>query len=314
MSTTAITLEGRAPISIAEGRLNPNAIIAQRNAIIECLQKTMKRDVDFGIIPGTPKPTLFKPGSEKVLSMFHLGTRIVVEDLSTPDRYHYRVRVVIFHQPTDVVLGEGIGEASSAESKYQWREVICQEEWDATPEDRRRTKWKKANPKPYSVRQVRADMDDISNTVLKMAKKRAQIDATLTCTAASDMFAQDIEDLQDAGLDPNIGENHPPSDPLPQNLQPKQSPPAQSSQHVSSQPTQHAQAPAPAHTAPAQNDGETISEGEAKLFWAKAIGRCNDYKLIMDYLKTIHGVTNKSMILKTRVKEALKWAQTGLVD
>lgn len=312
MSTTAITLEGRAPISLAEGRLNPNAIIAQRNAIIECLQKTMKQDVDYGIIPGTPKPTLFKPGSEKILSMFHLGIRPRVEDLSTPDRYHYRLVCEVFHQPTGLVIGEGIGEASSAESKYQWREVICDQEWEATPEDRRRIKWKKSKNGPFSVRQVRADMDDISNTVLKMAKKRAQIDATLTCTAASDMFSQDIEDLRDAGLDPNIGDSHPPSDPLPQNLQPKQSPPAQHSQP--SQPTQHTQAPAPAHTAPAQNGGETISEGEAKLFWAKAIGRTNDYKLIMDYLKTIHGVTNKGMILKTRIKEALRWAETGAVD
>jgi hypothetical protein len=35
------------------------------------------------------------------------------------------------------------------------------------------------------------------NTVLKMAKKRAQIDAVLTATAASAIFTQDLEDIPD---------------------------------------------------------------------------------------------------------------------
>jgi hypothetical protein len=38
---------------------------------------------------------------------------------------------------------------------------------------------------------------DVANTILKMAKKRAQIDMTLTATAASDVFEQDLEDLTD---------------------------------------------------------------------------------------------------------------------
>jgi hypothetical protein len=36
---------------------------------------------------------------------------------------------------------------------------------------------------------------DYYNTVLKMAKKRAHVDAILTATAASDIFTQDIEDM-----------------------------------------------------------------------------------------------------------------------
>jgi hypothetical protein len=39
-----------------------------------------------------------------------------------------------------------------------------------------------------------ADLADTYNTVLKMAKKRALVDATLTATAASDIFNQDLED------------------------------------------------------------------------------------------------------------------------
>ena len=36
---------------------------------------------------------------------------------------------------------------------------------------------------------------DHYNTVLKMAKKRALVDAVLTATAASDIFTQDLEDI-----------------------------------------------------------------------------------------------------------------------
>ena len=45
----------------------------------------------------------------------------------------------------------------------------------------------------------RIDNDDpytLANTVLKMAKKRAQIDAVLTVASLSEIFTQDMEDLQ----------------------------------------------------------------------------------------------------------------------
>lgn len=36
----------------------------------------------------------------------------------------------------------------------------------------------------------------MKNTVLKMAKKRAQVDATLTIASLSNVFTQDVEDMQ----------------------------------------------------------------------------------------------------------------------
>jgi ribosomal protein L12E/L44/L45/RPP1/RPP2 len=39
---------------------------------------------------------------------------------------------------------------------------------------------------------------DVYNTVLKMAKKRAQVDATLTATGTSDLLTQDIEEMVEA--------------------------------------------------------------------------------------------------------------------
>lgn len=302
MSSPIVHVQPAGPISITETRKTVEQMVEQRTAIVEAMRKVMKVDIDYGTIPGTPKPTLYKPGSEKILSMFHLAATPRVEDVSTPDCIRYRVFVDVTHAPTGTFVGSGMGEASSAETKYQWREVVCEEEWQATPEDRRRAKWKKGfkSAPAYAVRQVRTEMDDVANTILKMAKKRAQIDATLTVTAASDVFSQDLEDLKDAGLDPQVGEAQPSqasSDGQPE-LQKKT--PGAAAQATPAQPV--------------QSGAACISEGEAKRFWAVAMGRTNDYKLIMDYLKNVHGVTKKDLIIRARYAEAMLWAETGRVD
>lgn len=165
------------------------------NAVQQVMQNVMKVDTHYGTIPGTKKPTLYKAGSEVLLTTFHMGTRIDVLDLSSDDEIRYQVKVIGFHQPTGTVIGEGIGECSTSEDKYKWRSAICLEEFEHFPETRKRTKFYKKYGKIYQANQVRTEPADLANTVLKMAKKRAQIDLTLTALGASDIFTQDIEDL-----------------------------------------------------------------------------------------------------------------------
>jgi len=167
--------------------------IRQRvNLVQEVMQGIMKRDTHYGTIPGTPKPTLYKPGAEVLCVTFRVAQEYRVEDLSTGDIARYRVTCVGRHQTTGIVLGEGLGECSSGEEKYKWRGAICVEEFNLTPENMRRTKFYKNGNK---ATQVRTEAADLSNTVLKMACKRAMIAMTLNVTAASDIFTQDIEDL-----------------------------------------------------------------------------------------------------------------------
>jgi hypothetical protein len=170
-------------------------IRAQVNLIQEVMKAVMKEEVHYGVIPGCAKPSLYKPGSEKLLSTFRIAIEPIVEDLSTPDEARYRVTTRATSMENARYLGSGVGEASSAEEKYQWRAAVCEQEFEETPEDRRRNKWKGSKNGAYQVKQVRTNVADVANTVLKMAKKRSQIDVTLTVTAASDIFAQDIEDL-----------------------------------------------------------------------------------------------------------------------
>lgn len=169
------------------------------NAIQTVTRNKMIEGVHYGTIPGTKKPTLYKAGSEMLLTMFQVGPTVDVIDLSTPERIKYRVIVTGIHTPTGRSIGQGVGECSSAEEKYQWRNAICDEEWNETAEGRRRVKWSKGfdngRPAVFQSKQVRTVPDDLANTVLKMAKKRAQIDMTLTALGVSDLFNQDIEDL-----------------------------------------------------------------------------------------------------------------------
>lgn len=184
-------------------RLTVDQVVARTRLVREVMEAVMKKDSHYGVIPGTKKPTLFLPGAEKLLMTFNLAPTLVVEDLSAPDVARYRVHAHIVDSQRGVVVGAGVGECSSDEEKYRWRKAACKEEFEETPEDRRRSKWiAPYGKKPFQVQQVRTNPADIANTVLKMAKKRALVDGAKSTTAASDVFEQDLEDLPEGMIDP----------------------------------------------------------------------------------------------------------------
>jgi hypothetical protein len=181
---------------------SPAQIKARIQAIQQLMETTLKKDVDYGVIPGmgkNTKPSLWKPGSEQILAMFQIAVEPLVEDLSVEDCHRYRVTARLTNSKTGEFLGAGIGECSTDETKYKWRRTYSKPEFDNTPADRRRIKYSRYNDGGKWVdteeMMVRQEPADLANTILKMAKKRAQIDATLTVTGASSMFEQDLEDL-----------------------------------------------------------------------------------------------------------------------
>lgn len=173
------------------------AELKQQIAVIQnALHDLMKENTHFGTVPGCgKKQVLLKPGAELIMTLFRLGSELTVEEFSDGFDVRYRVTARGFHIPTGNTIGYGIGEASTSEKKYKWRAAVCHEEYEATPDTRRQIAWKKdSNGKVTSEEQVRQNPADILNTVLKMAKKRAQVDLCLTATACSDIFVQDIDD------------------------------------------------------------------------------------------------------------------------
>ena len=181
--------------------LTAKEVKAQVNLIQSVMEEVMKDGVHYGVIAGCGnKKTLLKAGAEKIMATFRLAPDIIIEDLSKPDEVRYRITVKLLSASNNFV-GSGIGECSSNEEKYMYRRAISDDEFNETPEDRRREKWGKSYGKVAKIKQVRMNVADVANTVLKMAKKRALVDAVLTATAASDIFDQDLEEMPEEILD-----------------------------------------------------------------------------------------------------------------
>ncbi|MCO8288281.1 hypothetical protein [Tetragenococcus halophilus] len=127
------------------------------------VQSNLKKDQDFGVIPGTQKPTLLKPGAEKIQMLFGVTSEYEeIERIQDYDKgfFAYTIRCTLSQNGTKIT--EGMGHCNTKEKKY-----------------------------------IKQDPFTLANTCLKMAKKRAQIDATLTIASLSEVFTQDIEDLKD---------------------------------------------------------------------------------------------------------------------
>ena len=211
-------------VNFDEMAMTPELIRNQVNVIQNVMKQVMKDGEHYGIIEGCgKKPTLLKPGAEKLSTTFRLGPtyQITRTELAGGHR-EYQIVCTLKHIPTGQTIGEGVGLCSSMESKYRWRNQnrkcpICGKEsvikgqaqygggwlcWKK--KDGCGAKWKDGDPtieKQECGKIENQDIADTFNTVLKMAKKRAHVDAVLTATAASDIFTQDAEDLPSDDLD-----------------------------------------------------------------------------------------------------------------
>ena len=96
----------------------------------------------------------------------------------------------------NIKVTEGLGSCNSKEDKYRWRWVY---ESDLPPGVDKESLKKKVYGNTTKYRIENDDICSQANTILKMAKKRAQIDATLTVAALSEIFTQDIEDMDIQG-------------------------------------------------------------------------------------------------------------------
>lgn len=212
--------------------LQVEAITAHSLTVRRAMENVMKDGTHYGKIPGTPKPTLYQPGAQVLALTFKLRPSFeVTKTLLSGDHREVDVKTTI----TDAggaFIGHGVGSCSTMESKYRYRKADGN--WEATGQPVPKTYWALKNPveqkraivmimddssgnfgvrniaKPGEkkdwqiVRYLEAgavkeneNLADVWNTVLKMAKKRSYVDAILNCTAASDVFTQDVEDLEE---------------------------------------------------------------------------------------------------------------------
>lgn len=164
--------------------------IAQMQAVV---QKTLKKGRDYGEVPGTSKPTLLKPGGEKICMLFGLNPEYeflrVTEDYDK-EFFSYNIRCTLFRNGQAVA--QGVGSCNSKEKKYRFINV------DTIPESY--TGYNESFTDKYGITKYKINNSDICslvNTILKMAKKRAFIDAVLQVSSLSEVFTQDLEDMGD---------------------------------------------------------------------------------------------------------------------
>lgn len=166
--------------------------IAQFQSVV---QKSLKENHDYGVIPGTSKPTLLKPGAEKILMLMGITSEYeITEKVQDYERGFFAFSVKCILKKGSLKITEGVGHCNTKEDKYRYRWAFENEVPDSLDKESlkskqfgRHIKYQIENDEPYSL----------VNTVLKMAKKRAQIDATLTVASLSEIFTQDLEDMRD---------------------------------------------------------------------------------------------------------------------
>jgi len=140
--------------------------LEQAKQRISMLQRFVKEmmipGIDYGLIPRCDKPTLFKSGAEKLTDISGFSKQFEVNNrIEDWDKvlFHYEVKAILTNKRTGLIEAEGLGCCNNRERKYKFQDGFS-----------------------------------IINTILKMAKKRALVDAVLSATRSSGMFTQDIED------------------------------------------------------------------------------------------------------------------------
>lgn len=204
--------------------------VDRRNQIVKFVRTIMVENTDFGTIPGTDKPTLLKPGAEKLATFFGLTKRFHiierVEDFTgenhNGEQFFYYLYRCALHRG-DMLVAEADGSCNSFEGKYRYRkaERICPSCGQAAIIKGRSeygggwlcfgkkggcgAKFKDGDTVIESQEVGRVHNPDIAdqvNTIQKMSQKRALIAATLLAVNASEFFTQDVEDYIDVEFTP----------------------------------------------------------------------------------------------------------------
>lgn len=135
-----------------------DALEAQVLLIQEAMERTLKRDVHYGTIPGTQKPSLWQPGAEMLCQMFKFQTDMTrTGDHEDWDKgvFSYTYKCRLMNRDGDLIT-EREATCSSKEPNYSGKNAF-----------------------------------QIRETLMQMAQKRAYVSVVRGAGAASAIFSQD---------------------------------------------------------------------------------------------------------------------------
>lgn len=204
------------------------AMLAERDRFYK---EVLHEGVHYGVIPGTQKPSLWKPGAEALCSAMALHAETgneepPVVDVTGNDHngepFVQYVRWCRIYRQTGPAMADRIeiakltGACNSWEPKYRYRNAqrVCptcgkaaiikgKQEYGGgwvcfKKKDGCGAKFYEGDKsiEGQDAGQVaNENVLELLNTILKMADKRALIAATLVATGCSDIFNQDLEDM-----------------------------------------------------------------------------------------------------------------------
>jgi hypothetical protein len=119
------------PVGVVLQRMSVQEALDRYQAMVDFVHKILHEGVDYGVVPGTDKPTLLQPGAEKLSTFFkmHPVPEIVEKELDWTGKNHdgepfffYHTRYHLY-DVNGVEIAAADGSCNSMETRYRWRWV-----------------------------------------------------------------------------------------------------------------------------------------------------------------------------------------------
>jgi hypothetical protein len=181
-------------------RENVDHLIVRAQIIDDAINRRMKDGVHYGLIPGTKRKALLKPGAEALQELFRLSSLVDSEVIDYPDQHREVRSKCTISAPDGTVIVQRSASCTTYETKYRYR---TENTGVLVPGDY----WKKGTP-DYKNADVIGGADffprkvdgqwlvfhqipvtnqpDNWHTVGSMAEKRAYVAAIIVACGASD--------------------------------------------------------------------------------------------------------------------------------
>jgi len=238
MTEEVVRYEAERDVKIFQPVMSIDEMVDRYQMMARVTSEIMREGQDYGTIPGTgSKPSLLKPGAEKLATFFGLRKEFAIvekeQDWTGADHngepfFYYLIRCLLYRG--NVMVAAADGSCNSWETKYRYRQALqmcpyCGGNAIIKGKEQYGGGWlcfkKKGGcgakfqdgdnsiEEQPTGRVFNDAIHDQVNTVLKMAEKRALVAGVLLAVGASEFFTQDMEDIIVAEW-----VEHPPQEPL----------------------------------------------------------------------------------------------------
>lgn len=169
---------------------------------IEFSKSILVDKLDFGTIPWVSKPSLLKPGAEKLRVFYGLSVKMdrTGETMDIEKDFYDVSYMATVSNKDGLVMAQCEWSANTCEDKYRYSWVATNKKPSKDEAEHLKAqklgRWSKNwNDWVWMEKTEATNRLSLKNTIQKMAQKRAFVWAILMATGASEFFTQDVEDM-----------------------------------------------------------------------------------------------------------------------